>query len=48
MLNAFDRPASGISVALVKLDAALGRWPIAAMTLLGLLILFGMAMVLGH
>jgi hypothetical protein len=33
---------------LVKLDAALGRWPVAAMTLLSLLLLFGLAMTLGR
>lgn len=49
MLNALARPAQGISTALVKIDAGLGRWPLATITLLSLLLLFGVAIAFtGH
>ncbi|WP_027469792.1 complex I subunit 5 family protein [Deefgea rivuli] len=46
MLNVLARPAQGISTAFVKMDAALGRWPLATITLLSLLLLFGVAITL--
>jgi formate hydrogenlyase subunit 3/multisubunit Na+/H+ antiporter MnhD subunit len=48
VLKTLARPAESISSALVKMDAALGRWPVAAMTLLSLVLLFGAAIVLGR
>ncbi|QZA77222.1 hypothetical protein K4H28_13140 [Deefgea tanakiae] len=48
VLNAFTHPTAAISTRVAKLDAALGQWPIAAMTLLSVVILFSIAFIFGN
>ena len=48
ILNAFAHPRAAISIRFAKLDAALGQWPIATMTLLSVLILFTIAFIFGN
>jgi len=48
VLQASTTPATAISSRAAKLDTALGHWPIAAMTLFAVVLLFGLTLMYGQ